>query len=184
MAQARIERVSPAGALHTARSVSRAHAPDSNERRVAMDTQFAVHWHRTQAHTIAPFSLQSGDFEISLEWALGVELEAARRSYSHRRITPRHCRINARQTSIANGQEHCRGGSEASQMYSSHIDDKTFYELYLLPFSEAVHTGVGAVMCASNKIEQMQACQNSKIINGLLKDSGELGLCFNLRVAR
>ncbi|KAJ6529518.1 glycoside hydrolase superfamily [Mycena vulgaris] len=74
---------------------------------------------------------------------------------------------------IANEQEHFRGGSEASQIYSSNIDDKTFHELYLWPFAEAVHTGVGAVMCAYNKINQTQACQNSKIINGVLKE--ELG---------
>ncbi|KAJ6586023.1 glycoside hydrolase superfamily [Mycena capillaripes] len=74
---------------------------------------------------------------------------------------------------IANEQEHFRGGSEASQIYSSNIDDKTFHELYLWPFAEAIHTGVGAVMCAYNKINQTQACQNSKIINGVLKE--ELG---------
>ncbi|KAJ7702117.1 glycoside hydrolase superfamily [Mycena olivaceomarginata] len=87
---------------------------------------------------------------------------------------------------IANEQEHFRGGSEASQIYSSNIDDKTFHEvrvrlsrnplihsLYLWPFAEAVHAGVGAVMCAYNKINQTQACQNSKIINGVLKE--ELG---------
>jgi hypothetical protein len=46
-------------------------------------------------------------------------------------------------------------------------------QLYLWPFAEAVHAGVGAVMCAYNKINQTQACQNSKIINGVLKE--ELG---------
>ncbi|KAJ7678744.1 glycoside hydrolase superfamily [Mycena olivaceomarginata] len=69
--------------------------------------------------------------------------------------------------------KHFRGGSEASQIYSSNIDDKTFHELYLWPFAEAVRAGVGAVMCAYNKINQTQACQNSKIINGVLKE--ELG---------
>ncbi|KAJ6552620.1 glycoside hydrolase superfamily [Mycena vulgaris] len=61
-------------------------------------------------------------------------------------------------------QEHFRGGSEASQIYSSNIGDQTLHELYLWPFAEAVHAGVGAVMCAHNKINQTQACQNSKII--------------------
>ncbi|KAJ7493516.1 hypothetical protein FB451DRAFT_1387688 [Mycena latifolia] len=34
---------------------------------------------------------------------------------------------------IADEHEHFRGGSEASQIYSSNIDDTTFYELYLWP---------------------------------------------------
>jgi hypothetical protein len=46
-------------------------------------------------------------------------------------------------------------------------------QLYLWPFAEAVHAGVGAVMCSYNKINQTQACQNSKLINGVLKE--ELG---------
>ncbi|KAJ7093688.1 beta-glucosidase [Mycena epipterygia] len=74
---------------------------------------------------------------------------------------------------IGNEQEHFRGGSEASQIYSSNIDDRTLHELYLWPFAEAVHAGVGAVMCSYNKINQTQACQNSKLINGVLKE--ELG---------
>ncbi|KAJ7762672.1 glycoside hydrolase superfamily [Mycena metata] len=74
---------------------------------------------------------------------------------------------------IGNEQEHLRGGSEASQIYSSNIDDKTLHELYLWPFAEAVKAGVGAVMCSYNKINQTQACQNSKLINGALKE--ELG---------
>ncbi|KAJ7099740.1 beta-glucosidase [Mycena epipterygia] len=74
---------------------------------------------------------------------------------------------------IGNEQEHFRGGSEAGQIYSSNIDDRTLHELYLWPFAEAVHVGVGAVMCSYNKINQTQACQNSKLINGVLKE--ELG---------
>ncbi|KAJ7913771.1 glycoside hydrolase, partial [Mycena leptocephala] len=51
-------------------------------------------------------------------------------------------------------------------------------QLYLWPFAEAVHTGVGAVMCAYNTVNQTQACQNSKIINGMSKeDLGFMGAC-------
>ncbi|KAJ7169218.1 glycoside hydrolase superfamily [Mycena crocata] len=74
---------------------------------------------------------------------------------------------------IANEQEHMRGGSEAAQIYSSNIDDKTMHEVYLWPFAEAVKAGVASVMCSYNKINQTQACQNSKLINGILKE--ELG---------
>jgi beta-glucosidase len=45
--------------------------------------------------------------------------------------------------------------------------------VYLWPFAEAVHAGVGSVMCSYNKINQTQACQNSKLMNGVLKE--ELG---------
>ncbi|KAJ6459974.1 glycoside hydrolase superfamily [Mycena sanguinolenta] len=74
---------------------------------------------------------------------------------------------------IANEQEHYRGGSSAAQIASSNIDDRTMHELHLWPFAEAVKAGVGSVMAAYNKINQTQACQNSKLINGLLKQ--ELG---------
>ncbi|KAJ7797165.1 glycoside hydrolase superfamily [Mycena olivaceomarginata] len=67
---------------------------------------------------------------------------------------------------ITHEQEHFRGGFEASQIYSSNIGDKTFHR----PFVEAVHIRVGVVMCAYSKINQMQVCQNSKIINGVLKE--------------
>ncbi|KAJ7805517.1 glycoside hydrolase, partial [Mycena olivaceomarginata] len=52
----------------------------------------------------------------------------------------------------------------------SNIDDKTMHELYLWPFAEALKVGVGAVMCSYNKINQTQACQNSKLMNGILKE--------------
>ncbi|KAF8160393.1 beta glucosidase [Mycena galopus ATCC 62051] len=74
---------------------------------------------------------------------------------------------------IGNEQEHFRGGSESSQIYSSNIDDKTLHEVYLWPFAEAVKAGVGAVMCSYNLINQTQACQNSKLLNGVMKE--ELG---------
>ncbi|KIJ29627.1 glycoside hydrolase family 3 protein [Sphaerobolus stellatus SS14] len=48
---------------------------------------------------------------------------------------------------VGNGQEHFRGVSEAQQIQSSNIDDRTMHELYLWPFAEAVKVGVGSVMC-------------------------------------
>ncbi|KAF7314428.1 Fn3-like domain-containing protein [Mycena kentingensis (nom. inval.)] len=74
---------------------------------------------------------------------------------------------------IANEQEHFRGQSLAKQVYSSNIDDRTMHEIYAYPFSEAVKAGVVSVMCSYNNVNQTQACQNSKLINGILK--GELG---------
>ncbi|KAI4592407.1 hypothetical protein KJ359_011218 [Pestalotiopsis sp. 9143b] len=56
---------------------------------------------------------------------------------------------------------------------SSNIDDKTIHELYLWPFSEAVRAGTGNVMCSYARINNSYSCQNSKILNGFLKE--ELG---------
>ncbi|KAK7055678.1 Fn3-like domain-containing protein [Favolaschia claudopus] len=74
---------------------------------------------------------------------------------------------------IGNEQEHYRGGNEAPQVQSSNIDDKTMHEVYLWPFAEAVKAGVASVMCSYQFVNQTQTCQNSKLINGILK--GELG---------
>jgi beta-glucosidase len=47
------------------------------------------------------------------------------------------------------------------------------HELYLWPFADAVHAGVGSVMCSYNQVNNSYSCQNSKLLNNLLKD--ELG---------
>jgi beta-glucosidase len=59
-----------------------------------------------------------------------------------------------------------------TQSSSSNVDDQTMHELYLWPFQDAVHAGVGSVMCSYNRINGTYGCENSKAINGLLK--GEL----------
>ena len=56
---------------------------------------------------------------------------------------------------------------------SSNIDDRTMHELYLWPFANAVRAGVAAMMCSYNRVNQTYACENSKLLNGLLKE--ELG---------
>ncbi|CRG91027.1 beta-glucosidase [Talaromyces islandicus] len=60
-----------------------------------------------------------------------------------------------------------------NQSVSSNVDDKTMHELYLWPFQDAVKAGVGSAMCSYQRINNSYACQNSKVMNGLLK--GELG---------
>ncbi|GFF81658.1 probable beta-glucosidase M [Aspergillus lentulus] len=74
---------------------------------------------------------------------------------------------------IAYEQETARGPEGNNASYSSNLDDKTMHELYLWPFANAVHAGVGSVMCSYNRVNNSYACQNSKILNGLLKT--ELG---------
>ncbi|KAL1592675.1 hypothetical protein SLS60_011091 [Paraconiothyrium brasiliense] len=56
---------------------------------------------------------------------------------------------------------------------SANIDDKTMHETYLWPFANAVHAGTASLMCSYNRLNGSYACQNSKTLNGLLKD--ELG---------
>ncbi|KAK4569518.1 hypothetical protein LTR86_003281 [Recurvomyces mirabilis] len=76
---------------------------------------------------------------------------------------------------IANEQEHFRQAWEwgTPSALSSNIDDRTMHEIYAWPFVESVRAGVGSVMCSYNLINNSYACQNSKLMNGLLKD--ELG---------
>ncbi|KAK4185063.1 glycoside hydrolase [Podospora australis] len=81
---------------------------------------------------------------------------------------------------VGNEQEHFRQVGEArgygfniSETLSSNIDDKTMHELYIWPFADAVRAGVGSVMCSYQQINNSYGCQNSKALNGLLKD--ELG---------
>jgi beta-glucosidase len=60
---------------------------------------------------------------------------------------------------IANEQEHYRGGG-GSEAYSSNIDPRTLHEDQLWPFAESVYAGVASVMCAYNRYNQTEACEN------------------------
>ncbi|OJJ52197.1 hypothetical protein ASPSYDRAFT_1170419 [Aspergillus sydowii CBS 593.65] len=53
---------------------------------------------------------------------------------------------------------------------SSNIDDKTLHELYMWPFQDAVRAGTVSVMCSYNRLNNSYACQNSKLLNGYLKE--------------
>jgi beta-glucosidase len=87
---------------------------------------------------------------------------------------------------IANIKHIVRNEQETSRKYprflpkpnhnasiSSNIDDKTMHELYLWPFMDALRAGGASVMCSYNRVNNSDACQNSKVLNGLLKK--ELG---------
>jgi beta-glucosidase len=56
---------------------------------------------------------------------------------------------------------------------SSNIDDRALHELYLWPFQDALRAGSGNIMCSYNRVNNSYSCQNSKLLNGILKD--ELG---------
>ncbi|KAI5309417.1 hypothetical protein KEM55_003270, partial [Ascosphaera atra] len=77
-------------------------------------------------------------------------------------------------------QEHFRKVEEAGEAgfnitdpVSSNIDDVTLHELYLWPFADAVRAGVGSLMCSYNQINNSYGCQNSYMMNKILK--AELG---------
>ncbi|KAL8961817.1 MAG: hypothetical protein Q9193_001682 [Seirophora villosa] len=80
---------------------------------------------------------------------------------------------------IVNEQERFRQAPEAAglgfninESLSSNLDDATLHETYLWPFADAVRAGVGSIMCSYNQINNSYGCQNSYILNYLLK--GEL----------
>jgi beta-glucosidase len=56
---------------------------------------------------------------------------------------------------------------------STNVDDQTMHETYLWPFANAVRAGTASIMCSYNRINGSYGCQNSKTLNGLLKE--ELG---------
>ncbi|PFH61486.1 hypothetical protein XA68_17211 [Ophiocordyceps unilateralis] len=77
---------------------------------------------------------------------------------------------------VVNEQERFRQADEArsqgfnvTESLSSNVDDKTMHEVYAWPFADAVRAGVGSVMCSYNQINNSYGCQNSKLINGILK---------------
>lgn len=76
---------------------------------------------------------------------------------------------------LLNEQEHFRQAWEwgLPNAISSNLDDRTLHEIYAWPFAESVKAGVGSVMCSYNQVNNSYACQNSKLMNGILKD--ELG---------
>lgn len=47
------------------------------------------------------------------------------------------------------------------------------HELYLWPFQEAIKAGSASTMCSYNRLNNSYACQDSKLMNGLIKT--ELG---------
>ncbi|KAF3902396.1 Beta-glucosidase [Dactylellina cionopaga] len=76
---------------------------------------------------------------------------------------------------LLNEQEHFRQPWEwgIPNAVSSNVDDRTLHELYAWPFGDCVHAGVASIMCSYQKVNNTYACENSKLLNGILKD--ELG---------
>ncbi|EFX00050.1 beta-glucosidase [Grosmannia clavigera kw1407] len=56
---------------------------------------------------------------------------------------------------------------------STNVDDRTLHELYVFPFMDALAAGAAAIMCSYQRANHSYGCQNSKLLNGVLKT--ELG---------
>ncbi|GCE14088.1 beta-glucosidase [Tengunoibacter tsumagoiensis] len=64
----------------------------------------------------------------------------------------------------ANNQEYNR------ETISAAVDERTLHEIYLPAFEAAVKQGqVGSVMCAYNRVNTVYACENSELLNQILK---------------
>lgn len=74
---------------------------------------------------------------------------------------------------LFNEQEYRRTNGHAGEAMSSNVDDRTLHELYAFPFMDALREGAGAVLCGYNRANHSYVCQNSKLLNGILKT--ELG---------
>lgn len=76
---------------------------------------------------------------------------------------------------IGNEQEHFRQSFEwgIPTALSSNIDDRALHEVFAWPFAESIRADVASIMCSYQMVNNSYACENSKLINGVLKD--ELG---------
>lgn len=48
------------------------------------------------------------------------------------------------------------------------------------PFQDALRAGTGNIMCSYNKVNNSYACQNSKMLNGILKTELGFQVCQHL----
>lgn len=71
------------------------------------------------------------------------------------------------------GEWDVNGWGALQDLISSNIGDRAMHEIYMWPFADAVRAGVGLVMCLFNRVNNTYACQNSYLLNYLLKE--ELG---------
>ena len=75
---------------------------------------------------------------------------------------------------LLNEQEWRRIPTEGlGESMSSNVDDRSLHELYSFPFMNALKAGAGSVMCSYQRANNSYGCQNSKLLNGILKS--ELG---------
>jgi beta-glucosidase len=74
---------------------------------------------------------------------------------------------------LANEQEYRRNPGPEGESLSSNVDDRTIHELYVFPFMDSLKAGAASIMCSYQRVNNSYGCQNSKLLNGILKT--ELG---------
>jgi beta-glucosidase-like glycosyl hydrolase len=76
---------------------------------------------------------------------------------------------------VGNEQEHFRQSFEwgLPDALSSNINDRVLHEVFAWPFAESIRADVASIMCSYQMVNNTYACENSKLINSILKD--ELG---------
>ncbi|KAF4835411.1 putative beta-glucosidase M [Colletotrichum siamense] len=74
---------------------------------------------------------------------------------------------------LLNEQEYRRRISDLGEAISSNVDDRTLHELYVFPFMDSLKEGAASVMCSYQRANHSYGCQNSHLLNGVLKT--ELG---------
>lgn len=82
---------------------------------------------------------------------------------------------------VGNEQEHFRqvgewddnGWDKLEESISANIGDRAMHEIYLWPFADVIRAGTGGIMCSYNQVNNTYACENSYLLNYLLKE--ELG---------
>lgn len=84
--------------------------------------------------------------------------------------TAKHFLLNEQEYRRRWGQDAPDGKGHA---ISANVGDRALREAYVWPFMDALKAGAGAVMCGYNRANHSYACQNSKLLNGVLKT--ELG---------
>ncbi|KAK4627434.1 putative beta-glucosidase M [Fulvia fulva] len=62
---------------------------------------------------------------------------------------------------------------DIGEAMSSNADDRTIHELYAFPFMDSLKAGAASAMCSYQRVNNSYGCQNSKLLNGILKT--ELG---------
>jgi beta-glucosidase len=70
---------------------------------------------------------------------------------------------------LLNEQEYRRRESELGEAVSSNVDDRALRELYVFPFMDALRAGAAGIMCSYQRANHSYGCQNSKLLNGILK---------------
>lgn len=80
---------------------------------------------------------------------------------------------------LLNEQETNRSSMSGGSAYSANADDKTTHEIYSWAFADGIKSGMGAVMCAMNRVNDTLSCENNALLSKMLKE--QLGFPGHVR---